>query len=82
MFIKIQYIKYNIVTLGTYEMTRITQKVKQTYFHCGPQSDLTQDGGTKLWIKIILDKHIQIMLGSTKNCNLTKLKQVDYSQKV
>ena len=57
-------------------------KVKMTYFNCGPQSDLTQDGGTKLCIKIILDKHIQIIPYSTKNCNLTKLKQVDYNQKV
>jgi len=59
----------------------MTQKVKNTYFHCGPQSDLTQDGGTKLCIKTILDKHIQIIPYSTRNCNLAKLKQVDYNQK-
>jgi len=57
-------------------------KKSKTYFHWGPQSDLTHDGGTKLYIKIILDKHIQIIPYSTKNCNLTKLKQVDYNQKV
>jgi hypothetical protein len=57
-------------------------KVKMTYFNCGPQSDLTQDGGTKLCINVILDKHIQIIPYSTKNCDLTKLKQVDCKQKV
>ena len=37
MYIKIQYIEYNIVTLGTSEIPRKTQKVKKTYFQCGPQ---------------------------------------------
>ena len=79
---KIQYIEYNIITLDTYEIPRIPQKVKKTYFHWSPQSDLAKDGGTQLGINLILDKHIQILQYSTNNCNLTKVKQVDCNYKV
>ena len=73
---KVQVIKQNYIYLFDLSLFRI-------HVHKNTINRIQiQDGGTKLCIQIILDKHVQLISYSTKNCNLTKSKQVDYNQKI